>query len=95
MEQYLFSPVRILIADDFKDWQRQVLSLFRARPEWQVIAEAADGPEAIRKAEELKPDLIVLDIGLPKSKQTSTPGNTHTTGFINIFQFGKMDGHLR
>jgi len=66
MEQYLLSPIRILIADDFKDWQRQVLSLFRARPEWQVIAEAADGPEAIQKAEELKPDLIVLDIGLPK-----------------------------
>jgi CheY-like chemotaxis protein len=32
----------------------------------QVIAEASDGPEAIQKAEELKPDLIVLDIGLPK-----------------------------
>jgi CheY-like chemotaxis protein len=36
------------------------------RPEWQVIAEAADGLDAIQKAEELKPDLIVLDIGLPK-----------------------------
>jgi DNA-binding NarL/FixJ family response regulator len=66
MEQYLSSSIRILIADDFKDWRRQVLSLFRARPEWQVIAEAADGPDAIQKAEELKPDLIVLDIGLPK-----------------------------
>jgi DNA-binding NarL/FixJ family response regulator len=52
--------------DDFQDWRRQVLSLFQARPEWQVIAEAADGFEAIQKAEELKPDLILLDIGLPK-----------------------------
>ncbi len=60
------SSIRILIADDLKDWRRQVLSLFQARPEWQVIAEAADGPDAIQKAEELKPDLIVLDIGLPK-----------------------------
>jgi DNA-binding NarL/FixJ family response regulator len=60
------SSIRILVADDFKDWRRQVHSLFQARPEWQVIAEAADGPEAIQKAEELKPDLIVLDIGLPK-----------------------------
>jgi CheY-like chemotaxis protein len=40
--------------------------LLQARPEWQVIAEAADGSEAVQKAEELKPDLIVLDIGLPK-----------------------------
>jgi DNA-binding NarL/FixJ family response regulator len=66
MEQYPLSLIRILIADDFKDWRGQVLSLFQARPEWQVIAEAADGPEAIQKAEEFKPDLIVLDIGLPK-----------------------------
>ena len=60
------SSIRILIADDYKDWRRQVLFLFQAQPEWQVTAEAADGPEAIQKAEELKPDLIVLDIGLPK-----------------------------
>ena len=66
MEQYLLSSIRILIADDFQDWRRQVLSLFQAQPEWQVIAEAVDGPEAIQKAEEFKPDLIVLDIGLPK-----------------------------
>jgi DNA-binding NarL/FixJ family response regulator len=65
MEQHLLSPIRILIADDFKDWRRQVLLLFQARPEWQVIAEAADGTEAIQRAEELKPDLILLDIGLP------------------------------
>jgi DNA-binding NarL/FixJ family response regulator len=60
------SSIRVLIADDFKDWRRQVLLLFQARPEWQIIAEASDGSEAIQKAEELKPDLIVLDIGLPK-----------------------------
>jgi CheY-like chemotaxis protein len=40
--------------------------LLQARPEWQVIAEASDGSEAVQKAEELKPDLILLDIGLPK-----------------------------
>src|SRR6476469_7079483 len=65
-EQYVLSSIHILIADDYEDWRRQVRLLFQARPEWQVIAEAADGPEAIQKAEELKPDLIVLDIGLPK-----------------------------
>ena len=66
MEQYQLPSIRVLVVDDFKDWRRQVLSLFQTRPEWQVIAEAADGPEAIQKTEELKPDLIVLDIGLPK-----------------------------
>jgi DNA-binding NarL/FixJ family response regulator len=62
----LLSPIRVLIADDFKDWRRQVVLLFKTEPEWQVIAEAGDGLAAIQKAEELKPDLIVLDIGLPK-----------------------------
>jgi DNA-binding NarL/FixJ family response regulator len=66
VEQQLLSSIRILIADDYEGWRRQVRSLFQARPEWQVMAEAVDGPEAIQKAEELKPDLIVLDIGLPK-----------------------------
>ena len=40
--------------------------MLQVRPELQVIWEASDGLEAVQKAEELKPDLIVLDIGLPK-----------------------------
>jgi DNA-binding NarL/FixJ family response regulator len=62
----LLSSIRVLIVDDYEGWRRQVRSLFQSRPQWQVIAEAADGPEAIQKTEEFKPDLIVLDIGLPK-----------------------------
>ena len=60
------SPIRILVADDFEGWRRQVRLLFQARPQWQIIAEVSDGPEAVQKAADLKPDLIVLDIGLPK-----------------------------
>ena len=59
------SLIRILVVDDFKDWLRQVRLLLQSRPECQVIAEASDGSEAVQKAEELKPDLIVLDVGLP------------------------------
>ena len=58
--------IRVLVVDDFEDWRRQVRLLLQARPEWQVIAEASDGSEAVQKAEDLKPDLILLDIGLPK-----------------------------
>jgi CheY-like chemotaxis protein len=58
--------IRILVVDDFKDWLRQVRLLLQSRPECQVIADASDGSEAVQKAEELKPDLILLDIGLPK-----------------------------
>jgi DNA-binding NarL/FixJ family response regulator len=59
------SSLRILVADDYKKWRGQVLSLLQARPDWQVICEVSDGLEAVEKAEELQPDVIVLDIGLP------------------------------
>ena len=60
------SSIRILIADDYEEWRRQVRRVLQARPEWQIICEASDGSEAVQKAEELKPDIILLDIGLPK-----------------------------
>jgi len=58
--------VRVLLVDDFKEFRRYVASTLRERPELQVICEASDGLEAIQKAAELQPELIVLDIGLPK-----------------------------
>lgn len=55
---------RILIVDDFEAFRRFVNSALRGRTGFQVV-EASDGLAAIQKAEEVKPDLIVLDIGLP------------------------------
>jgi DNA-binding NarL/FixJ family response regulator len=57
--------VRVLVVDDFERFRRFVCSTLGTRRDLQVIGEASDGLEAVRKAEELKPDLIVLDIGLP------------------------------
>jgi DNA-binding NarL/FixJ family response regulator len=57
--------VRVLVVDDFKAFRQFVVSVLGKRPELQVIAEASNGTEAVQKAEELQPDLIVLDIGLP------------------------------
>jgi CheY-like chemotaxis protein len=59
------SSVRILVVDDFEPWRRHVCSVLETRSEFTVIAEIADGLEAVQKADELKPDLILLDIGLP------------------------------
>jgi DNA-binding NarL/FixJ family response regulator len=65
-ESSMSPSIRILVVDDFKDWRDQVRLLLQARPECQVICEVSDGSEAVQKARELKPDLILLDIGLPK-----------------------------
>ena len=58
--------IRILVTDDFAPWRRLVSSLLEKNPGWHVVAEAVDGLEAVQKAQELTPDLILLDIGLPK-----------------------------
>jgi two-component system nitrate/nitrite response regulator NarL len=57
--------VRVLIVEDFVAFRRFVCSTLGTKPELQVVGEASDGREAVQKAEELKPDLILLDIGLP------------------------------
>jgi DNA-binding NarL/FixJ family response regulator len=58
--------VRILVVEDSEPWRRYISSLVEKDPQLRVVCEASDGLEAIRKAEELKPDIILLDIGLPK-----------------------------
>lgn len=59
------SSVHVLVADDYAEWRHQIRLLLQGRPELQIICEVADGLEAVRKADELKPVLILLDIGLP------------------------------
>jgi len=56
---------RILVVDDFAAWRRFVNTLLTVTPEWQVHGEAASGVEAIARAQELQPDLVLLDINLP------------------------------
>src|SRR5271169_1963202 len=59
------SSVRILVVDDSEPWRRFVSSMLQKVPKLQVVCEVSDGLKAVQKAEELKPDLILLDIGLP------------------------------
>jgi DNA-binding NarL/FixJ family response regulator len=59
------STVRVLVVDDYEPFRRFVCATLGKRQDTQVIGEASDGLEAVRKAQELQPDLIVLDIGLP------------------------------
>ena len=59
------AAVRILIVEDFPAFRRFICSTLAEKLDWRVIAEGADGLEAVQKAAELNPDLILLDIGLP------------------------------
>ena len=56
---------RVLIVDDYELWRRHVVSALGNDLRWQIVGEASDGLEAVEKADALKPDLILLDVGLP------------------------------
>jgi DNA-binding NarL/FixJ family response regulator len=56
---------RILIADDHEVVRKGLRSLLESHSGWEVCGEAVDGWESVRKAEELHPDLIALDVGMP------------------------------
>jgi DNA-binding NarL/FixJ family response regulator len=60
-----FTTATILIVDDFAPWRAEVRHILADRPEWQIVGEACDGPEAVQKATEFQPDIIVLDITMP------------------------------
>jgi DNA-binding NarL/FixJ family response regulator len=58
--------LRILIVDDEKAVRTALGRLLGTRGEWVVVGEAADGAEAVGKAKELKPDVIIMDVTLPE-----------------------------
>jgi DNA-binding NarL/FixJ family response regulator len=60
------SLFRVLLVDDFEPWRRFLSSALENYPLIRVVGEASDGLEAIRVVKSLKPDLVLLDIGLPK-----------------------------
>ena len=57
---------RILLADDHPIFRFGLRGLLGSRGEWEVCGEAADGRDAVEKCKELKPDLVILDIAMPK-----------------------------
>jgi len=59
------SGLRILVADDHEIVRQGIRALVTAHPGWEVCAEATNGREAVEKTANLKPDIVILDIGMP------------------------------
>ena len=58
-------PIRVLVVDDFKIWREWLRSKLVDCDRFHIVEEASNGNEALTKARQLSPDLIVLDIGMP------------------------------
>jgi DNA-binding NarL/FixJ family response regulator len=59
-------PVRVLVADDHKVVRQGIVNMLNSSDEVEVVAEAGDGAEAMRRALETKPDVAVLDVSMPR-----------------------------
>jgi len=68
---------RILVAEDNEIVREQVCALLRNQPGFEVICEAANGLEGVSRAEELQPDVVVLDISMPSLGGIEAAGRIH------------------
>jgi DNA-binding NarL/FixJ family response regulator len=59
------NTLRVLVADDHEVARKGIRALIESHPGWEVCGEAADGREAVRATARLKPDMVLLDIGMP------------------------------
>ena len=69
MDNRKSQPVRILLADDHPIFRDGLRRLLEAEPDLKVVGEACDGAEAVKMARQLKPDIMLLDLAMPR-----TPG---------------------
>lgn len=63
--QTQMAEIRILLAEDFEPWRVCIRELLQLRPAWRLVFEARDGLEAVEKAAELRPNIVLLDLEMP------------------------------
>jgi two-component system nitrate/nitrite response regulator NarL len=90
------SRIRILIADDHTIFRDGLKTLLAGKPELQVVAEACDGNEALKLIEKLRPDILLLDMSMPKVSgmdvlRSLAESSNHTT-MHTILLSGALEG---
>lgn len=93
--------VRILIADDHEIVRQGIRRVLEAKPEWDICGEAANGQEAVRMAQELTPDVIIMDVTMPvmsgfeaADEISRLPINSRVL-FFTMHDSGSMAGSVR
>jgi len=73
------SRIRLLLADDHAGWRAGIRTFLEPEPDLEVIAEADDGQETVRLAHELQPDILLLDLKMPRLDGVQVAQALHTT----------------
>jgi two-component system, NarL family, nitrate/nitrite response regulator NarL len=79
------SPIRVLLVDDHALFRKGIASLLAAEPGFEVVGEAHDGQQAVEHARELMPDLIVMDLNMPRAG-----GSEATRRILEEFPYVKI-----
>ena len=80
------NPLRILVADDHEIVRRGLVSLLKPHLGWEICGEARDGREAVEKAKALRPDVVILDVGMPNLNGLEAARQMlHNNSYTNIF----------
>lgn len=96
------SVTKILVVDDFLPWQQIVQEMLQSEADLKIIATATDGLEAVQKATELQPDVILMDLSLPRmngfeaARQIRAASPASKILFLsNNRDFGLVEGALQ
>ena len=60
------SKITVILVDDFVPWRARVREMLDHHSNWDIIGEAGDGSEAVEKAVQLQPDIVILDLSMPR-----------------------------
>jgi len=74
------SPKRVIVVDDHDVVRQGVRLILKGDPQWEVVGEATDGAEALEKIEALNPDLVILDISMPRKGGLDVIRELHEKG---------------
>jgi DNA-binding NarL/FixJ family response regulator len=87
-------PLKILLVDDEKMVRSALQRLLSARPEWKVVGEATDGLDAVLKARDLKPDVVIMDVTIPEMNGLqATPAIKKENPSVEILIFTQHDSN--
>ncbi|HCG02816.1 MAG TPA: DNA-binding response regulator, partial [Chloroflexi bacterium] len=60
------APIRVMLVDDHVFWRRGVKQIIDEQPDMEVVAEASNGEEAVSRATSVRPEIILMDVNMPK-----------------------------